>query len=76
MTNLPDIPLLIDGDGYLVELNDDGRDICIVRILLFPNNENAQPRLCEWRGLLRHIHDRVINAVNRKYRNRMVKISC
>lgn len=73
MTPLPDLPLLHDGDSFLIELESPGdRVIKIHRILIFPDNLNGQPKVEKFGDLDSRARRAVIDQINRRFPGKMV----
>lgn len=73
MTPLPDLPLLIDGDSYLIEMESPGDHVVrIKRILVFPENVNTTPKSISFGDLDSRIRRAVIAQINRRHTGKMV----
>lgn len=73
MTSLPDLPLVYDGDSFLIELSSPGeRVVKITRILVFPDNVNSAPKHEKFSDLDSRARRAVINQINLRYPGRMV----
>lgn len=74
-TRLPDLPLVYESDAYLIELGQESeRIVRILRLLVFPDNRNGEPKFENFMDLAPSARRAVIEQVNRRYPGRTVKV--
>lgn len=72
---LPDLPLLHDGDSFLIELETPGdRVIRIRRILVFPDNVNTTPSVMKFADLDSRARRAVIDQINLRHVGKTVHV--
>lgn len=71
---LPDLPLIFEDDGYLIELSEDGPYIRITNILVYCGNSNNDPTETKFFSLSSDAKHAVIAQINRRYPGKVVKV--
>lgn len=71
---LPNLPLLYDGDSYLLTLEEHGKELKLVSIQRFENNENCDPEGIRFFDLDDRGRHAVLAQIHRRYPGRNVKI--
>lgn len=74
MTPLPNLPLLYDGDSYLIHLDEDHGHIRLLFIERFANNENSEPDIIPFFYLDERGRHLVMQQIQRRYPGRSVKV--
>lgn len=70
---LPDLPLLHEGDSFLITLSEIGtKCVRILRIIKYPNNVNSHGEEWSFRDLDPETKRAVIQQVNKRCIGRMV----
>lgn len=74
MSSLPDLPLLHDGDGYVLSLSEHGRDLLLLTLLRYENNENSDPLSLKFFDLDERGRAAVLQQIQRRYPGRSVRV--
>lgn len=74
MKPLPALPLMYDGDSYLLSLADNGRDILLLSISRFENNQNSDPEEVKFFSLDERGRHIVLQQITRRYGGRNVRV--
>ena len=74
MTDLPALPFIEDGDGYSIRLSEEGRDLRIIEIERFDNNQNSDPIILKFFDLPERVRQVVLLQIRRRYPQRSVRI--
>lgn len=68
------LPLLHEGDAYVLELDISAPQVRLLSISRYPNNQNVEPTSENFRDLDPETKKAVVMQINRRYKGRMVKV--
>ena len=72
--SLPNLPLLHDGDSFLLLLADEGRSIRLTAIQRFENNINSEPMEVKFFSLDETTRHAVLQQIRRRYPGRTILV--
>ena len=68
------LPLLHDGDAYILTLDVEDCHVLLSSILIYPGNTNTEPEHVLFRDLDTETKQAVIAQVNRRHKGKMVRV--
>lgn len=74
-SNSPNIPLLFDGDAYLLTVEPVSPSlVCLTRVLRYDNNVNTDATCVRFFDLSPQCKQAIIQQINRRFRGKTVKV--
>ena len=68
------LPLLHDGDAYVLTLDVGEKHVLLSSILIYPGNTNTEPSHSSFRDLPPEAKRAVITQINRRHKGKMVRV--